>query len=140
MIPIAMINPAQPSAAATLFDLTDSASSYEVRERKMCVKTISATTPAAQKIIVGTIEPPSPLKAPATIWLEAKKIAPSMIPAERLPAAISSRSGAPTQRLYCSKITPATAIAMMPPTPYVATPTTSDQNEWLGPVKTGMTT
>ena len=106
----------------------------------MWVKTISATTPAAQKTIVGTSEPPSPLSAPATIWLEAKKIAPSMIPAERLPAAISSRSGAPAHWLYCSKITPATAIAMIPPTPYAATPATSAQNVWLGPVKTGMTT
>src|SRR5262247_1790631 len=132
MIPIAIINPAQPSAAATLFDLTESASLYEVRERKMWVKTISAATPAAQKTAVGTIEPLSPLSAPATIWLEAKKIAPSMIPAERLPAAICSRSGAPTHRLYCSKITPAAAIAMMPPTPYAATPATSAQNEWLG--------
>src|SRR5262249_33007760 len=122
------------------FDLTDSASLYEVSERKMCVKRISAKTPTAQKTIVGTIEPPSPLSAPATIWLEAKKIAPSMIPAERLPAVICSRRGAPAHRLYCSKITPATAIAMMPPTPYAATPATSDQNEWLGPVKTGMTT
>ena len=47
-----MINPAQPSAAATLLDLTDSASSYEVSERKMWVKTIRATTPAAQAAAV----------------------------------------------------------------------------------------
>src|SRR5262245_65077974 len=113
MIPIAMINPAQPSAAATLFDLTDSASLYEVSERKMCVKRISAKTPTAQKTIVGTIEPPSPLSAPATIWLEAKKIAPSMIPAERLPAVICSRRGAPAHPLLCHQVTPAPAELML---------------------------
>src|SRR5262249_28241656 len=100
MIPIAMINPAQPSAAATLSDLTDSASLYEVSEEKRGVKTNSEITPAAKKTTVETREPAPPLSAPATIWLEAKKIAPSMIPAERLPAAISSRSGALAHRLY----------------------------------------